>query len=71
MDSTYIVNSTATIIYGFVFGMSLMWWIDYSLKKEPHMTLKNRSEIKKEIRDLKTRIHMLKNKLIILENHNK
>lgn len=68
MDSIYIVNTCATVIYGFIFGMSLIWWIEYYLKKEPQLYFKNKSEMKREIKKLKSRLHMLKTKLIILEH---
>ena len=69
MDSTYIVNSCATIIYGFICGMSLMWWIEYYLKKDSQLNFKNKKEMKKEIKSLKTRLHMLKNKLLVMNSN--
>lgn len=70
MDSIYMVNSCATIIYGFFFGMSLMWWIEnYFNKEEPKF--RSLGELRSEIKYLKSRLHMLNSKLSLLKKDTK
>jgi hypothetical protein len=68
MDSIYFINSCATVIYGFFFGMSFMWWVEYYLygnsnKKE----INDIYEIRDEIKFMNIQLDIFKAKLTILE----
>jgi len=72
MDSFYFINSCATIIYGFFFGMSFMWWVEYyfygnSNKIENKKEINNIYEIRDEIKLMNIKLDIFKAKLAILE----
>ena len=69
MDFVYFINSSAIIIYGFAFGMSLMWWINYYLNNDTKIVKKNRNldEIFNEIKFIKIQLDIFKARMAILD----
>lgn len=73
MDSIYFINSCATIIYGFFFGMSLAWWIEHYLQNDSKNVKNDKTfdKIFNEIKFLKIELDVFETKLAILNKLNK
>lgn len=61
------INSCAVIIYGFAFGMSLTWWIDYYLNNKKDIKNQNLDVVFNEIKFMKIQLDIFKAKLAILD----
>lgn len=76
MDFIYFINSSAVIIYGFFFGMSLMWWIDYYVNNNSKNIKnvnnnENYNQIYNEIKFIKIQLDIFTARMAILDKEYK